>query len=457
MLLSATPVIAQPAFTLLMNDNGKTEAAARGVWSSRGYGWIASISERELTLYHPTDAGCLKDPATTEELQWLARYVAVDGTRMQIAAREKGATIYPFERIDKIPPECFESINPTNENVFNYFWSVMDLYYAFFDLHGVDWNQRRAKYASQVTEDMSEKALFELFSAMMEGLKDGHLELHAEIDGERQRFRASGTRVLRSALNTAFAKQKKIEDRGEFDTQWFFGSLDHMRKKALKRSAEKAAGGNIAWGKIGDIGYITVIGMGGFDDENEGFDYQIAAVHRIMNEVVADLADTKGLIFDVTLNQGGMDEISLALARHFTDKPVKAYTKVAHESGVEPQPFYVEPAASGLYLKPVTLVTSDVTVSAAEIFTMAMRALPTVTHKGDTTYGALSDILSKTLPNGWELEMSNEIYVDAEGILWEGTGIPPEEYIQIFDPQRMDRSRTDAIVRIAKEMQTKLK
>ena len=89
------------------------------------------------------------------------------------------------------------------------------------------------------------------------------------------------------------------------------------------------------------------------------------------------------------------------MAGHFTDTRQLSHTKVPHNApGVAPQAFYVEPAGGVRYLKPVTLLTSDVTVSAAEIFTMAMRALPTVTHRGDTTFGALSDILAKPLPNG---------------------------------------------------------
>ena len=453
-LSSSSTAFASPDLEPLFNGDSIAMEAI-GIWESRGYGWVASITENELTLYHNTDAGCMVDPATTEELAFLATYFAREGTRLWIASRKEGSTVYPFEKVDAVPGDCLETIENTNRNVFDYFWSVMDRQYAFFDVHGVDWDKRRQEYIGNVTEEMSEMELFELLGDMMEGLNDGHLELHAEIDGENQRFRASKTRVLGPALDTAFANQKKIKDRGEFSNDWFWGSLKRMKKKVLKRSYNSFAGGNIVWGKIGRIGYITVFGMGEFDDDNEGFDFQIAAVHRVMNQIINDFEDTDGLIFDVTLNQGGMDEISMALASHFTKEPVFAYSKVARESGVDPQRFYVEPAESGHYLKPVTLVTSDLTVSAAEIFTMAMRALPTVTHAGDTTWGALSDILSKTLPNGWELEMSNEIYRDADNVLWEGKGIPPTKHVQIFDPYRIHRSRSDAMVNIAKEMMGK--
>ena len=78
------------------------------------------------------------------------------------------------------------------------------------------------------------------------------------------------------------------------------------------------------------------------------------------------------------------------------------------------------------------MLTSNVTVSAAEIFTMAMRALSNVTHAGQATRGALSDELTKRLPNGWRVTLSNEIYLDAAGKAWEGAGVPPKLAIPVF-------------------------
>ena len=73
--------------------------------------------------------------------------------------------------------------------------------------------------------------------------------------------------------------------------------------------------------------------------------------------------------------------------------------------GVEPQPFHVEPSKRARYLGPVYLLTSDVTLSAAEVFALYMRALPNVIHVGETTRGAFSDMIEKPLPNGWTLSL----------------------------------------------------
>ena len=66
-----------------------------------------------------------------------------------------------------------------------------------------------------------------------------------------------------------------------------------------------------------------------------------------------------------------------------------------------------------------------------------MRAWPQVTHIGEATNGALSDVLEKPLPNGWRVELGNEVYTDSSGDSYEVTGIPPHIEVPIFSlPQR---------------------
>jgi carboxyl-terminal processing protease len=69
---------------------------------------------------------------------------------------------------------------------------------------------------------------------------------------------------------------------------------------------------------------------------------------------------------------------------------------------------------------------------------MAMRALPNVTHVGQRTRGSLSDVLTKRLPNGWFVTLSNEVYLDGAGKGWEGLGIPPTVPVAVFTGQDKD-------------------
>ena len=56
---------------------------------------------------------------------------------------------------------------------------------------------------------------------------------------------------------------------------------------------------------------------------------------------------------------------------------------------------------------------------------MALRTLPNAILIGQPTQGALSDVLSKTLPNGWTFGLSNEIYATAGGATPEVSGVMP--------------------------------
>jgi carboxyl-terminal processing protease len=90
-------------------------------------------------------------------------------------------------------------------------------------------------------------------------------------------------------------------------------------------------------------------------------------------------------------------------------------------------------------------------MSAAEGFTLTMRAFPTVTHAGETTRGALSDLLERPLPNGWTLTLSNEVVLDADGESWERRGIPPDLPMDVFESGNLD-GRVDAILALAAQL-----
>jgi C-terminal processing protease CtpA/Prc len=75
----------------------------------------------------------------------------------------------------------------------------------------------------------------------------------------------------------------------------------------------------------------------------------------------------------------------------------------------------------------VAILTSDATLSAAEVGTLAFRALPNTRSFGRPTYGALSDPFYFRLPNGWKGAVSNEIYRASDGNVYEGSGVPPDQ------------------------------
>ena len=79
-----------------------------------------------------------------------------------------------------------------------------------------------------------------------------------------------------------------------------------------------------------------------------------------------------------------------------------------------------------IYLKPTAVLVSGDTVSAAEVFTIAISSLPQVTIIGEPTAGALSDVLVKRLTSDILFGISNETYTDTQGKNYEGIGISPD-------------------------------
>ena len=73
--------------------------------------------------------------------------------------------------------------------------------------------------------------------------------------------------------------------------------------------------------------------------------------------------------------------------------------------------------------KPVYLLISPLTLSAGEIFALCMAAIPHVKLLGEPTCGILSDNLFHRLPNGWEISLSNEVYLSSKQICYESCGV----------------------------------
>jgi C-terminal processing protease CtpA/Prc len=105
-----------------------------------------------------------------------------------------------------------------------------------------------------------------------------------------------------------------------------------------------------------------------------------------------------------------------------------AFTKRAVDGDGYTETFeaYVEPVSGPTYDGEVILIISGSTVSAGETFTMTMAQLPQTILLGRNTSGAFSDILVRSLPNGWLFGLSNEEYKAPDGVIYEVVGIPPD-------------------------------
>ena len=84
------------------------------------------------------------------------------------------------------------------------------------------------------------------------------------------------------------------------------------------------------------------------------------------------------------------------------------------------------------------LLTGVLSISAAETFTQAlMHRTPKVTRVGENTQGVFSDVLVRSLPNGWRFGLPNERFI-TDGKTWDGPGIPPDVEVPVFAKADLD-------------------
>jgi carboxyl-terminal processing protease len=198
-----------------------------------------------------------------------------------------------------------------------------------------------------------------------------------------------------------------------------------------------AANNFIVWGKIKpNIGYLNIFVMGDYAGLGASRTDSIAVLEWTMDQVMEYFRSVEAVVVDVRFNTGGYDENSIMIANRFADRRRLAFTrKAVYGKGfTEKQKFYVHPQGNFQFTGPTFLLTSERTVSAAETFVICMMACPHITRVGGITAGALSAALTKHLPNGWDLEISNEVCEAADGNVYEGIGIPPQVEVPVFIP-----------------------
>ena len=104
------------------------------------------------------------------------------------------------------------------------------------------------------------------------------------------------------------------------------------------------------------------------------------------------------------------------------------------------------PSAKPTFKGKVALLIGPDTVSAGETFTMALMGRePHVLRIGLNTQGVFSDVLGRSLPNGWHFGLPNEVYYTQDGKAFDAQGVPPDIHVRFFTPRDLLVSRDAAL------------
>ena len=268
---------------------------------------------------------------------------------------------------------CVDEVEHDNTPTGNFeaLWEIMDEHYCFFSYKQIDWQAVYNKYKVRVSDKMSENQLFEVCCDMLSELRDGHVNLSFSMDYGRY-----------WAWQEGYPKNfSDTLERRYLGTDYKIASS--LRYRVLDDN----------------IGYIR------YDS------FQKAIGEGNLDDVLVYLALCRGLIIDIRNNGGGDLTTAEMLAGRFVhEKTLVGYmqhkTGTGHNDFSDLEPQYLEPSSNFRWHKPVCVLTNRSVYSAANSFTVMMRALPNVTIVGDHTGGGSGMPMSNSLPNGWSVRYS---------------------------------------------------
>jgi len=418
------------------------DGSLNGVWISDGYGWVFDIEGETFRAYNHTSAYCRRDLEIEETFAYGGDASRVENGRL-IGGSALDPTRYAFDRVGGLPASCSAApAESSPELVFDAFVATLSDHYAFFEVRGVAWDSLTRASRAQVTPNTSDEDLREIFKGIMSDINDPHVTLEGPdfligvADSE------SDQRIKSLAASRGVSEDEAMTD-------WL---MDHIRRNIREEifsgPSEARGRGRINFGSINeDVGYLSIVSFGQLvEGEMEA---SVDEINTALDDAIDLWGDAGAVIVDVSGNGGGVDYMARTLAARFASESTTGVYKYAGDAKDQtPQALTLAPSDRTRFTGEVFVLTTDLTVSAGETFVLYMRAQPNVTHVGEPTRGALSDMLYKPLPNGWSVSVSNEVYLDKDNKLWEGRGIEPEVLMTVFVDGNPYEGHSDTVKRL---------
>lgn len=414
--IAALFIIICSVMAFASNNQLKRESLFDGsnkAWRSIGYGYMFTVQADSFFIFDvtvvsslPLISGIIKDDTLfIENLKLGTLKNAGDTLKLDLGEGKN----YYFLPVEKIPDVPYTGLTSDPVANFEVFWHTFEENCILFKLTNTDWKGMYDQYRPLITQQTTDSSLFEIFSQMIKPLHDGHCGI---IDNKRNRIYSPGP------------DKSKI---------WNEKTEDLMRVISQRVDSKKlltASNDRFQYGTINDtIGYLNIQGFEGFSSNNDVED-EISVFTSNLDLILDSFRNHKAIILDIRFNGGGMDKLAFELAERFVDQKKIGYYRQARTGGYDnlsdPEPFYLLPDGIRIIDKPVILLTSSKTASAADVCSMLFKDIPNVTLIGETTYGIFSDVLSKSLPNGWQFLLSNEKYSSADWKYYEQIGIAPD-------------------------------
>ena len=462
-----SPIVIAVIFILVSCQPTPSKTSTiEGFWQSIGYGEILEINNGKYATYDITAISCL--PKEEGKISSFAEAPSLHKDTLVIT---KGTSKYYYIRLSELPNLCTQVLSQekANDPVYNFevFAHTIQEHFAYFKDNNINWDILYKASKKRITKNPTEVELYLVLDNILTTLGDNH----GYVEPSDEVYEAAEQLQSKDEVEDA---NSTLEEYGDFQ-------IAQMAAKAYLEEDMTKDSWLISWGKMNDnIGYVQIKSMWLYADLNlsdsiiqaDGFvdayvntfiqmneaayiQQEVKGVKKVMDRVMNDLQNTESILLDIRFNGGGQDAVSREILRRFNDQQKQIATKKAiHKTGFTPtQSIYMAPATTP-YLKPVYLLTSQQTASAADFMALASFEIPHLKRIGSHSSGALSDALEKHLPNGWYFTTSNEMYLDNNGIYYESRGIPvdyelnyPEDRQTFFRyiAQNLDKDKKDVL------------
>ena len=164
------------------------------------------------------------------------------------------------------------------------------------------------------------------------------------------------------------------------------------------------------------LGYIRISRWGG------------ANLVAQFDQALEELKNSKGLVIDVRGNGGGIDTLADEVNGRFIEKPVVSSIDFWRQPGTNQfgkTVGRVQPRGPWAYKGRVVLLIDEGCASACEHFVSGMEAMGHVLLVGTPTNGAGGGPTLVELCDGTKVAISRALGLRANGVVFEGHGIPP--------------------------------
>ncbi|GAA0368436.1 S41 family peptidase [Bowmanella denitrificans] len=422
------------AQTLLASTSCAADRATpidiNGTWQTSGYGYVFDVDFPNVAIYELTAVSCVESGLQASAIkldsslsQRASFAVKIDGfinAEMEIAHtdspdevvfhRTDTAATMRAQRLKTLPALCNHPKDNSADFSLKVFLQTFKEHYPFFVEKDTDW----ATF-SQVALPQGNTTDTELFGqlvSLVEPLYDSHVA------------------IVAANLEQYFFGEGRLSDESAYDH--IDKAFANVEANYLMQPLVSFCQDRLGFALLpGNVGYLRVKAFSGcsetgqFADDESGFG-------QALDTIFTDIKFS-ALVIDLRDNSGGSGRLAIQLAQRFAQHTYIAYRKqaavdfAASNAWTEPEAILV--ATNGLpgFNGNIALLTSYQSISSAEAFAMAlMQRSPKVVRIGQRTRGVFSDILPRTLPNGWLFGLPNERYLDAKGNSYDEQGIQPD-------------------------------